>query len=637
MFLFFSPFLDKVTSLKTKFLNISLSPNQLSTCYYLASFNTLYFAALHYKAICASYAYFTSDAFVIEYMFSFFFCFYVLSVVFSFIFKYFLSSKGVFLLNTASIFLFWAYSLSNLNLFFIKNKLISIHLFKWFYLTDTYLVNFSLYIDTVAYSFTLLTLTIGFFVNLYVYSYFRYEPHVSRLISLINAFIASMVVLVNSGNLVVFFFGWELIGLTSFFLINFWGERSSTLKSAFKAFSFNKFSDAAILIAAILVYSNLQDLDFENILNVSFLYSELRLGSFAQVSSWNLISFFLLLAAFIKSAQLGFHVWLPDSMEAPVPASALIHSATLVSAGVFLIMRFYPILELSFYFKVVTAVVGALTAFVGGVSAVFQTDLKKILAYSTISHCGFLIFLCSFGNFKLVIVYLFVHGFFKAISFLCVGNVIRFSRSYQDLRRMGSLFKYLPAEFFFLIFSLLNLSGLPFFFGFYSKTLLFMISDTLYLRDLVFCTILLSCITGLFYSFNIVYYSFFDSKKARKSVYTDAANEALRSFYYSNTTLASNIAIFLLILAACSICAYLINFFLLSLSNASDFYFIFVKSFSFSFGALSSASLLNYSFFYWVLAVFSLVLVFFTYFQKKTTTISSLVSFFDVLFFGSFF
>lgn len=637
MFVFFSPLLDKVTTLKNNFLNGSLSPSQLSTCCYLASFNVVYFLALHFKAIGSSYAYFTSDAFVIEYTFSFFFCFYVLSVLFSFIFKYYLSSKGVFLLNTTAIFLFWAYSLSNLNFFFIKNKLISIHLFKWFYLTDTYLVHFSFYVDTIAYSFTLLTLTIGFFVNLYIYSYFRYEPHISRLISLINAFIASMIILVNSGNFVVFFFGWELIGLTSFFLINFWGERSSTLKSAFKAFSFNKFSDAAILIAAILVYANLQDLDFENIFNVSFLYSELRVGSFGQLGSWNLISFFLLLAAFIKSAQLGFHVWLPDSMEAPVPASALIHSATLVSAGVFLIMRFYPILELSFYFKLVTALVGALTAFVGGVSAVFQTDLKKILAYSTISHCGFLIFLCSFGNFKLVIVYLFVHGFFKAISFLCVGNVIRFSRSYQDLRRMGSLFKYLPAEFFFLIFSLLNLSGLPFFFGFYSKALLFMVSDTLYLRDFIFCTVLLSCITGLFYSFNIVYYSFFDSKKARKSVYTDAASESLRSFYYSNTTLASNIAIFFLIISACLICAYLINFYLLSLSTAADFYVIFVKSFSFNFSTSAASSLLNYSFFYWVLLVFSLVLAFFTYFQKKTTSVTSLVSFFDLLFFGSFF
>lgn len=310
------------------------------------------------------------------------------------------------------------------------------------------------------------------------------------------------------------------------------------------------------------------------------------------------MSFFLLTAAFIKSAQIGFHVWLPDSMEAPVPASALIHSATLVSAGVFLIMRFYPILELSFYFKLVTPLVGALTAFVGGVSAVFQTDLKKILAYSTISHCGFLIFLCGFGNFKLVIVYLFVHGFFKAISFLCVGNIIRFSKSYQDLRRMGGFFKYLPAEFFFLVFSLLNLSGLPFFFGFYSKTLLFMASDHAYLRDFIFCTILLSCITGLFYSFNIIYYSFFDIKKARKSTYVDASHNILSSFYYSNTTPASNLAIFLLILSSCAICAYLINFFLLSLTTATDFYLIFVKPFSFSFVTLSAANLFNFSFFY---------------------------------------
>lgn len=209
-----------------------------------------------------------------------------------------------------------------------------------------------------------------------------------------------------------------------------------------------------------------------------------------------------------------------------------------------------------------------------------------------------MIFLCGFGNFKLVIVYLFVHGFFKAISFLCVGNIIRFSKSYQDLRRMGGLFKYLPAEFFFLVFSLLNLSGLPFFFGFYSKTLLFMASDHIYLRDFVFCTILLSCITGLFYSFNIIYYSFFDIKKARKSVYVDASHDVLRSFYYSNTTPASNLAILLLILFSCAICAYLVNFFLLSLTTAADFYVLFVKPFSFSFVALSAASLFNFSFFY---------------------------------------
>lgn len=636
MFGVLSTLLKKLTATTNKILNASASPRQLRFWYYLGAFNVVYLTILHYKALFAAYAYFTSDDFVIEYMFSFFFSFYALSVIFSLLFKHFLSSKGVFLLNTTSIGLFWAYSLSNLNLFFIKNKLIAIHLFRWFPLSEGYLVNFSFYIDTVAYSFTLLTLTIGVFVNLYTYSYFRYEPHISRLISLINAFIASMIILVNSGNLVVFFFGWELIGITSFFLINFWGERAPTFKSAFKAFSFNKFSDSAVLIALILIYANVHDLNFEAILNVSHLYSEMKLGSTPQINSWNLISFCLLFAAFVKSAQFGFHVWLPDSMEAPVPASALIHSATLVSAGVFLIMRFYPILELSLYFKLVTALVGALTALAGGLSAVFQTDLKKILAYSTISHCGFLIFLCSFGNFKLVIVYLFVHGFFKAISFLCVGNLIRFSKNYQDLRRMGSFFKYLPAEFFFLVFSLLNLSGLPFFFGFYSKTLLFMISDVLYFRDAIFCMILLSCITGLFYSFNILYYSFFDSKKARKSIYAGVISEYLRSYYYSNTTMASNIAIFLLIVSSCLLCAYLINFYLLSLSTATDFYLVYVKTFSFTLAPLSEAALLNYSFFYWIIAIFFVILVLFSYYQKKTTAEVSLAGFFD-FFLGGFF
>lgn len=592
--------------------------------------NFFYFIFLHFKQIIDKILFLLSEYFVVEHCFSFFFSAYVICVILSFLFKYYVSSKGVFLLNSISIFILWLHCLYNLNFFFLRNNSVSINFFKWFYLTDSYLVDFNFYIDSVSFSFMLLTVTIGFFVNLYVYSYFRNEPSINRLISLINSFIASMLILVNSGNLIVFFFGWEMIGITSFFLINFWGERPATLKSAFKAFSFNKLSDAAILIAIILMYFCFGTLDFESILNLIYLFSELKINT---VLFFNVISFFLLIAAFIKSAQIGFHIWLPDSMEAPVPASALIHSATLVSAGVFLIIRFYPILDMSFYFKIIVALVGSLTAFVGGVSAVFQTDLKKILAYSTISHCGFLIFLCSFGQFKLVIVYLFVHGFFKAISFLCVGNIIRFSKNYQDLRRMGSLFKYLPSEFFFLIFSLLNLSGLPFFFGFYSKTLLLAITDYLWLRDFIFCLILISCITGIFYSFNILYYSFFDIKKARKSVYLDSSDDSLKSFYYSNTTIASNLAISFLIFFACFLCGYLIIFYLLNISSSVDFYYFFNKIQEFNYSSLSLSMLLNYSFFYWTVIIFSIFLIFFTYFQKKTTEIASLITLFDFIYY----
>ena len=152
-----------------------------------------------------------------------------------------------------------------------------------------------------------------------------------------------------------------------------------------------------------------------------------------------LLVFFFLGAAFIKSAQVGFHIWLPDSMEAPVPASALIHSATLVSAGIFLILRLYPIFECSSIFYILTPIISIFTAFFGGFAAFYQNDLKRILAYSTISHCGLLMFLTTLGSFEFTLLYLYVHGFFKAIAFLCVGNIIRFNKNYQDVRRMGQL------------------------------------------------------------------------------------------------------------------------------------------------------------------------------------------------------
>ena len=164
-------------------------------------------------------------------------------------------------------------------------------------------------------------------------------------------------------------------------------------------------------------------------------------------------------------------------MEAPVPASALIHSATLVSAGIFLSLRLQPILELSVYFHTVVPVIGALTAFIGGFGAFFQTDLKRVLAYSTISHCGFLFFLTCFNCVEYTLIYLYIHGFFKASSFLCVGNIIRFSKNYQDVRRMGSFWAFLPFELYMLAFCLLNLSGLPFFFGFLIKHFLFLSFD----------------------------------------------------------------------------------------------------------------------------------------------------------------
>ncbi len=272
--------------------------------------------------------------------------------------------------------------------------------------------------------------------------------------------------------------------------------------------------------------------------NVSFNFINLN------IQAVDFCCLFLILSAFIKSAQLGGHVWLPDSMEAPVPASALIHSATLVSAGLFLLLRFSNLFELSELTFYLIPVFGSLTAFYGGVGAMFQSDGKKILAYSTISHCGFL--MVSFTSFQpeFTLFYLYVHGFFKAGIFLCVGNIIRFSKNYQDFRKAGSLYKYLPFECFLIGSGLLNLGGLPLSLGFFMKHFFLVSINTYYITFLfTFIFSVLGAITGVFYSFRLYYYVFFDFKKASKVVYLVPASIYLNSTNYSNTTTASNIAI----------------------------------------------------------------------------------------------
>ena len=221
-----------------------------------------------------------------------FYFFYFFSIVFSFIFKHYLGLYGVFFLNFFSVFFFWLFTFSNINFFLVDSNIINFSLFKWFYLNETLLVNFDIYIDSISYSFMLLTLTIALFVNIYIFSYFRNEPYIIRLISLINSFVLSMIILVSSGNLIVFFFGWELIGLTSFFLINFWSERAGTLKSALKAFTSNKFSDICIFFGIIIIYNITKEINFIKILNIFFLKNETELFLNINITNVNLIAFF---------------------------------------------------------------------------------------------------------------------------------------------------------------------------------------------------------------------------------------------------------------------------------------------------------------------------------------------------------
>jgi len=333
----------------------------------------------------------------------------------------------------------------------------------------------------------------------------------------------------------------------------------------------------------------------------------------------NYIEFIALLiigAAFIKSAQFGCHAWLPDSMEAPVPASSLIHSATLVSAGIFLILRFNFIFDATQYSKFVIPVVGSFTAAYGGVCAAAQTDIKKTLAYSTISHCGFLMVLCATEMNSFTILYLYVHGFFKAGVFMCVGNVLRITRGYQDTRKMGGLIKYLPFEYFCGIIGVLNLAGLPFTFGFFIKHLLVVSLDThIYLYTFVIFHSLVGAFSGLFYSYKIINYTFCDFKKGQKILYLNLNKSNINYNGYTNSSLAGTLSIFFLFISAYVITYFLLKSFLVGNCIFSDYlnttiltnYYATVSTFN---GVLLNFSYLNIS------VMFIIITLFFSQFRK---------------------
>lgn len=545
----------------------------------------------------------------------FFFCgfSFLFSTVISLLCMSYLSIYGVFIVNLITLFFFWLSVLFYLDFFLVSNNFIKIITGKWFTLYGFLNVNFEFYIDSISYSFMLLTITIAMFVYIYVYSYFRYDANVERLILFINCFVISMVVLVTSGNLFVFFLGWELIGLTSFFLINFWSSRISTLKSAFKAYVFNKFSDVSILISIIIVISTTNDtsiLILNNQISHYINFYVVIMG--LDFSIIELISFFFIFAAFVKSAQFGTHTWLPDSMEAPVPASALIHSATLVSAGVFLLLRFSPLFEVSIYAQCIIPLVGSFTAFFGGICAAYQSDIKRILAYSTISHCGFLMLSYSLLVPEYTILYLYVHGFFKAAVFLCAGNVIRFSRNYQDFRKMGFFAKYLPFEFFASFICLINLCGLPFTLGFYIKHLLIVGTSTnSIIQYFILINVIGGAVSGLFYSYKFFFYSFLDVKKSNKIIYDDSASIKLKSHFYSNTSLASNVAIICLIITSYCISLCLFNVFINknSFGSALDIYSVY-SSLNIELFFKNTAFLENISYFNWLILLLILSLIF---------------------------
>ena len=558
--------------------------------------------------------------------------FFFLTSIFSLFFLSHLGMYGIFLINFYSLLFFFLSMIIYIKQILFSNYFYYINLGKWMFLSTNLKINFDFFIDNISFSFSLLTTSIALFVYIFTFSYFRYEPLVDRLLVLLNLFVISMVFLVSSGNLINLFLGWEMIGLTSFYLINFWTIRIGTFKSAFKAFSFNKFSDLFFFFSIILIFNAFYSLDLVAILSETGIIQPLSIRFlFFEISYIDLICIFLLLCSFIKSAQIGSHIWLPDSMEAPVPASALIHSATLVSAGIFILLRFSPFFELSQISFYIISCIGSLTAFYGGLVAVFQSDSKRLLAYSTVSHCGYLMVIYTTGVLEYVLLYLYIHGFFKAATFMCVGNITRLSKDNQDYRKMGMYYKYLPFDCCLIVLGLLNLSGIPFTVGFYMKHLLLIsVNFNMILYDFVYLNCIFGAITSLCYVSKLFYYVFFDFKKARKNLYLIYLDDTLTSKYYCTTTIAGHSAVSLIFIIAYIICFKLLNFYLsldFSFSSFFSFFFSNVRD-----NLLNSNTLRVYNFgFINYYIVFFINLITFSNWRYTNLFVKPLSTYFNIL------
>ncbi len=325
---------------------------------------------------------------------------------------------------------------------------------------DQLQVHANLYVDPLSMTMVLFVTGVSMLIHLYSIGYMKGDPDYPKFFLYMNLFVASMLILVLGGNLLVTFAGWEGVGACSYWLVAFWFKRESAASAGKKAFIFNRIGDAGFLIAIFLIFDKVHSLDYSVIFaNVD------RIGA----GNITAICLLILLGVAGKSAQIPLFPWLADAMEGPTPVSALIHAATMVTAGVYLLCRINPLLHASPDAAFVVALIGAATAFVAATIACAQDDIKKVLAYSTISQLGYMVLACGCGAYEAAIFLMVAHAFFKGLLFLGAGSVIHGLHDEQDLKRMGNLRVYLPITFITFGIGWLAIAAVPPLSGFWAK------------------------------------------------------------------------------------------------------------------------------------------------------------------------
>ncbi len=392
--------------------------------------------------------------------------------------------------------------------------------FNWFSIGSLY-VNWGFLFDTVTAVMLIVITSISFLVHLYSSSYMDGDPHLTRFMCYLSLFTFFMICMVISSNYAQLFLGWEGVGLSSYLLINFWFTRVQANKAAIKAIIVNRFGDFGVMFSLVSILYVFNTLNFNSIFLVLEFVAEYYITIYIwQIHALTLISFFLFLGCVGKSAQLGLHTWLPDAMEGPTPVSALIHAATMVTAGVFLLIRSSHILEYSSTLLIIITIVGALTAFFAGTIGIFQNDLKRVIAYSTCSQLGYMVFSCGLSNYSVAMFHLMNHAFFKALLFLSAGAVIHAVADEQDMRRMGGLIKLLPLSFSAFLIGSLALMGFPYTTGFYSKDVILELGYSNYYFEGLFAYWLGLFGAGCtaFYSMRLLYLTFIGETNSYKRV-----------------------------------------------------------------------------------------------------------------------
>ncbi|NBN87850.1 MAG: NADH-quinone oxidoreductase subunit L [Proteobacteria bacterium] len=336
--------------------------------------------------------------------------------------------------------------------------------------SGTLKLHWSIYVDSLTAVMLVVVNSVSALVHIYSIGYMSHDPHKPRFMSYLSLFTFMMLSLITADNFLQLFFGWEGVGLASYLLIGFWFKKESANNASMKAFIVNRVGDLGLLIAMFLIFKTFGTLTFSEVFSQAADQSKNLIKIFG--GEYNLITticVFLFIGAMGKSAQILLHTWLPDAMEGPTPVSALIHAATMVTAGVFLVARCSPLFEYSQYALNLVAFVGATTAIFAASVAIVQTDIKRIIAYSTCSQLGYMFFAAGMGAYNVAIFHLFTHAFFKALLFLGAGSVIHAFHDEQNIEKMGGVWKKIPMTYALMLIGTLALTGFPLLAGFYSK------------------------------------------------------------------------------------------------------------------------------------------------------------------------